>query len=68
MILLFLENNFKITENLIKIYLIGKKVSAVILLFSKKRRRLFDLKQIFNKDGSEAEICGNALRCIGNIS
>ncbi len=66
---IFLENNhFKITEKLIKNLSNRKKgIGCDLVVFLKNSEEDYsDLEtRFFNKDGSEAEICGNALRCIG---
>ncbi len=62
------HNNLKITKNLIK-YISDRKIGVgcdLVVLISESKNKLSDLVvRFFNRDGSEAEICGNALRCVG---
>ena len=61
--------NLNISKKLIQ-YLSHRKkgVGCDLTVFLNKSENNYSdvIARFFNKDGSEAEVCGNALRCIGN--
>lgn len=61
-------NNLKITKSFIN-YISDRKVGVgcdLVVFIKESENNFSDLVvKFFNRDGSEAEICGNALRCVG---
>ena len=62
------SHDFKITKKLIN-YISDRKIGIgcdLVVFIEDSKNKFSDLiVKFFNRDGSEAEICGNALRCIG---
>ena len=62
-------SKLKISKNLVKFLSDRKKgVGCDLTVFLNKSENNYSdlVARFFNKDGSEADVCGNALRCIGN--
>ncbi len=62
-------SNLNISKELVKFLSDRKKgVGCDLTVFLNKSENNYSdlVARFFNKDGSEAEVCGNALRCIGN--
>ena len=65
------EKNIKLTKSFIKRISSRKQgVGCDLVVFLKTLEgNIADYKALFfNSDGSKAEICGNALRCVGKIN
>ena len=63
------HSNLNISKELVKFLSDRKKgVGCDLTVFLNKSENNYSdlVARFFNKDGSEAEVCGNALRCIGN--
>ncbi len=63
------HSKLKISKELVKFLSDRKKgVGCDLIVFLNKSDNNYSdlIARFFNKDGSEAEVCGNALRCIGN--
>ena len=63
------HTNLNISKELVKFLSDRKKgVGCDLTVFLNKSENNYSdlVARFFNKDGSEAEVCGNALRCIGN--
>ncbi len=67
-VIFFEQKNLKITGKLIK-FLSGRRtgIGCDLVVFIYKSNNDYSnlIARFFNRDGSEAEVCGNALRCIG---
>ena len=63
------HSKLNISKKLVKFLSDRKKgVGCDLTVFLNKSENNYSdlVARFFNKDGSEAEVCGNALRCIGN--
>ncbi len=64
------SNDIKVTKDLVKN--LSDRIKGIgcdlVVFLNDGDGKIFDLKaDFFNSDGSKAEVCGNALRCIGKF-
>ena len=68
-VIMFLDETF-LSKSVIK-FVCNRKTGIgcdLLVILSKNNEGISDyIASFFNSDGSEAEICGNALRCIGKL-
>ena len=67
-VIVFLNQELSITKNLVKKIADRKKGIGcdLVVFLNEEKETLSDLRvEFFNADGTSAELCGNALRCIG---